>query len=74
MQEEISIFNKVKKGDILLVPRLPTWDEVAVLEATEDFSNGYEFSIDQTLKDYGHIFPAKKIKQFVRSNENIPSF
>lgn len=71
-KRNLSIFNNVKKGDILLVPRLPTWDEVAVLEATEDFSTGYEFSIDKNLKDYGHVFPVKKIKQFVRSNENIP--
>src|SRR5574344_2550418 len=39
----LSIFNKVKKGDILLVPRCPTWDEVGIVEATEDFDKGYYF-------------------------------
>ena len=34
------IFNKVKKGDILLVPRLESWDEIAIVEATEDFNTG----------------------------------
>ena len=71
-KRNLPIFQRVKKGDILLVPRLPTWNEVAILEATADFSTGYQFEIDQKLNDYGHIFPAYKIKQFVRTNENIP--
>ena len=32
------IFNKVKKGDILLIPQIPSWGEVALVEATEDFN------------------------------------
>lgn len=67
----LPIFNKVKKGDILLIPRLPTWNEVAVVEATEDFDKGYKYEIDSSLNDYGHIFPAKLIKQFVRKNESV---
>ncbi|HFQ5395796.1 TPA: hypothetical protein ACGUP1_004650, partial [Vibrio vulnificus] len=70
-KRNLPIFNKVKKGDILLIPRLPTWNEVAVVEATEDFDKGYKFEIDQNLGDYGHIFPARLIKQFVRKNESI---
>lgn len=70
-KRNLAILNKVKKGDILLVPRLPTYEEVAIIEATEDFDIGYQFSIDPKLEDYGHIFPAKLIKQFVRNNENI---
>ena len=50
------IFNKVKKGDILLVPRIEAWDEVAIVEALEDFNTGYRFEIDPIKKDYGHIF------------------
>ena len=69
-KRNLPIFNKVKKGDILLIPRLPTWNEVAVVEATEDFDKGYRYEIDQNLGDYGHIFPAKLIKQFVRKNES----
>ncbi len=71
------IFDRVKKGDILLVPRLPKWEEVAIVEATADFDEGYRFEIDETKRDFGHIFPAKLIKSFVRhckySNGNIRS-
>jgi hypothetical protein len=65
------MFNKVKKGDILLIPQLPNWGEVALVEATEDWNKGYIFEIDQTLGDYGHIFPAKYLKKFSRNNENV---
>lgn len=64
------MFNKVKKGDILLVPQLPDWGRVAIVEATQDWSEGYYFSIDK-YNDYGHIFPAKFIKSFTRNNENV---
>lgn len=70
-RRNLSIYNKVKKGDILLVPRLPTWEDVAIIEATDDFSTGYQFEIDKDRKDYGHIFPAKLIKTFTRNNEHI---
>ena len=66
-----SMFNKVKKGDILLVPYLPNWGQVAIVEATEDWSAGYRFEIDKEFGDYGHIFPAKFIKSFTRNNENV---
>lgn len=59
---------KVKKGDILLIPRLPDWDSVTIAKATEDWEKGYKFEIDKELGDYGHIFPVKKIKSFVRAN------
>ena len=65
------MFNKVKKGDILLIPQLPNWGEVALVEATEDWNKGYVFEIDQTLGDYGHIFPTKYLKKFTRNNENV---
>lgn len=65
------MFNKVKKGDILLIPQVPNWGEVALVEATEDWNKGYVFEIDQTLGDYGHIFPAKYLKKFSRNNENV---
>jgi hypothetical protein len=64
---------KVRKGDILLVPHLPTWDEVAMVEATKDWEKGYYFEIAPDLEDYGHIFPAKLIKSFTRNNENVPA-
>jgi hypothetical protein len=65
------MFKLVKKGDILLVPHLPSWDEVAIVEATKDWDIGYKFEIDKELGDFGHIFPAKYIKKFIRSNKNV---
>ena len=67
----LPILNKVRKGDILLVPRLPNWKEVAIVEALEDFKEGYRFEIDSKLGDYGHIFPAKMLKSFDRNNQNV---
>jgi hypothetical protein len=65
------MFNKVKKGDILLVPRISSFGEVAVVEATEDWNTGYRFEIDSKTGDYGHIFPAKLIKAFVRDSAKV---
>ncbi|MEI7594593.1 MAG: hypothetical protein WCK02_02515 [Bacteroidota bacterium] len=65
------MFNKVKKGDILLIPQLPSWGEVAMVEATDDWNKGYLFEIEPSLGDYGHIFPAKYLKKFTRNNENV---
>lgn len=62
---------KVKKGDFILVPRIPNWGSVTIVQATEDWSKGYKFSIDEKVGDYGHIFPAKKIRNFTRKNENV---
>ncbi len=70
-KRNLPIFNKVKKGDILLIPRLPTWSEVAVVEATGDFDKSYRYEIDPVHGDYGHIFPAKLIKQFTRKNAAV---
>lgn len=64
---------QVKKGDYLLIPRLPEWGKVTIAEATEDWEIGYDFQIDKNIKDFGHMFPAKILKVFVRSNENISS-
>ena len=65
------IFNKVKKGDILLVPQIPGWGEVSIVEAIEDFNIGYNFDIAKNQTDFGHIFPAKYLKKFTRANENV---
>jgi len=76
-RRNLPIFNNVKKGDILLVPRLPDWGKVAVIEATEDFNKGYRFEMYNSdgkygdFNDYGHIFPAKFIKSFGRYNKNV---
>ena len=65
------IFEQVKKGHILLVPRLPRWERVAIVEATEDFDVGYTFKIDPFQEDYGHRFPAKIIGSFTRSSRVV---
>ncbi len=70
-RRNLPMFNKVKKYDILLIPRIPTWGEVTIAEATEDWNIGYEFEVDGEIRDYGHKFPARKIKQFTRKNENV---
>ncbi len=62
---------KVKRGDILLVPRIPEWDHVAVCEATEDWAEAYKFEFPPGRKEYGHIFPARMIKSFVRDNRHV---
>ena len=65
------IYNKVKKGDRLLIPRIEAWDEIAIVEAVDDFDNGYKFEIDPQKEDYGHIFPVKLLKRFSRHNINV---
>lgn len=62
---------QVKKGDYLLVPQLPEWGKVTIVEATEDWDIGYSFEIDKNIGDFGHKFPARIVKIFVRNNENI---
>ncbi|TLP60057.1 MULTISPECIES: hypothetical protein [Pseudomonas] len=70
-KRNLPIYNKVKKGDILLVPRLPNHHEVAIVEAAEDFNLGYTYLPDPVLKDYGHSFPVRRLKQFTRKNTNV---
>jgi hypothetical protein len=67
----LAIFNNVKKGDILLIPRLPEWGYVAIAEATEDFDKGYRFEFGDGMEDYAHIFPVKYLTKFVRYGENV---
>lgn len=62
------MLERVKKGDILLVPRLPNWDKVIIVEATKDWDKGYYFEIAEGQTDYGHVFPAKKLRSFIRNS------
>ena len=62
---------EVKEGHVLLVPRLPDWGSVSVVEATEDWDKGYRFEISDKYKDYGHIFPAKFLKKFSRQSKHV---
>ncbi len=70
-RRNLPIYNKVKKGDILLVPHIAEWDEIAIVEAVEDFDKGYKFEIDPQIGDYGHIFPARFLRCFSRNNINV---
>lgn len=73
-RKNLSMYEKVKKGDILLIPRLPDWGSVAIAEAAEDWDDkekGYKFEIDDEKKDYGHIFPAKYIGCFNRHGKDV---
>ncbi len=73
-RKNFSMYNNVKKGDILLIPRLPDWGSVAIAEAAEDWNNeekGYRFEIDDEKKDFGHIFPANYIGCFNRHGKDV---
>ena len=70
-RKNFSMYNNVKKGDILLIPRLPDWGSVAIAEATEDWDKAYGFEIDDEKKDYGHIFPAEYRGCFNRHGKDV---
>ena len=76
-RKNFSMYKNVKKGDILLIPRLPDWGSVAIAEAAEDWDNkekGYRFEIaklDDGNEDYGHIFPANYIGCFNRHGKDV---
>ena len=70
-RKNLSMYKNVKKGDILLIPRLPDWGSVAIAEAAEDWNEGYKFEIDDEKKDFGHIFPAKYIGCFNRHGKDV---
>jgi|GEM_PF-363225 hypothetical protein len=76
-RKNLSMYEKVKKGDILLIPRLPDWGSVAIAEAVEDWNDiekGYRFEIaklDDGNEDFGHIFPARYIGCFNRHGKDV---
>ena len=73
-RKNLSMYHNVKKGDTLLIPRLPDWGSVAIVEATEDWDDkekGYKFEIDDEKKDFGHIFPARYIGCFNRHGKDV---
>lgn len=67
----LKMFNEVKKGDIILVPRTPQWPFVTIARATEDWNVGYHFEIDAELKDFGHCFPAEYDTHFDRHDDDV---
>lgn len=67
----LRMFNEVKKGDIILVPRIPEWPFVTIARATEDWDVGYLFEIDAKFEDYGHCFPAEYDTHFDRQDDDV---
>lgn len=65
-RRNLRMFNQVKKDDILLIPRIPRWEEVTIVRATEDWDKGYHFDFNNDYKDFGHIFPVERISSFNR--------
>lgn len=70
-RRNLPILNKVKKGDYLLIPHLEAWDEIVIVQATQDFDVGYDFDIPKDIGDYGHIFPVEYVKRFSRHNKYV---
>jgi hypothetical protein len=67
------MFNRVKKGDYLLIPHLPQYGQITIAEGTEDWNKGYQFSVWERTNDHGHIFPARPLRNFRRGNKRIPA-
>lgn len=71
LKPNFRMYNEVKKGDIILVPRIPEWGSVTIAEATEDWDTDYRFGNDPDKEGYGHQFPARCITHFNRHNEHV---
>jgi hypothetical protein len=69
----LQMFNRVKKGDYILSPHLPRYGYITIAEALEDWSKGYQFSIWTKSNDHGHIFPAKRLRNFRRGSHKVPA-
>jgi hypothetical protein len=67
------MFNRVKRGDRLLIPHLPRYGHITIAEATEDWNRGYNFSVWEKSGDHGDIFPARPLQNFRRGNPNVPA-
>lgn len=67
----LKMFNDVRKGDIILVPRIPEWRFVTIARAMEDWNVGYRFEIDDKLGDFGHCFPAEYDTHFDRHDDDV---
>lgn len=69
----LRMFKEVKKGDHILIPHLPLYGQITIAVATEDWIQGYSFSIWEKTGDHGHIFPVKYLRNFTRGNKNVPA-
>lgn len=71
LRANFRMYDEVKMGDIILIPRIPEWGIVTIAEATEDWDAGYRFEIDEEKGDYGHQFPAECRTHFSRHNKHV---
>lgn len=78
-KRNLPIYNNVKQGDYLLIPHVPTYGEVTIVKATQDFNIGYRYEIAEKkaegkkngFRDYGHVFPVTIEKTFALNNEHV---
>lgn len=73
LHANIRMYEKVRRCDIILIPRIPEWHFVTIAKATENWNTGYEFEIDPEMRDYGHKFPAEYLTHFSRNNRYVDS-
>ncbi len=64
---------QVRKGDRILIPHLPSYGQISIVEATQDWREGYRFSILEEIGEFGHIFPVKRLKIFTNNNAHVPA-
>ena len=64
---------KVKKDDVILVPRLPSGSQIAIFTATEDWCSGYRYAEKEGNEgdSYRHVFPVKFEGQFGRHDSHV---
>ena len=77
------IYSEVKKGDYLLIPKIPTYDKVTIVQAKTDFCEGYKYlqlgenEVEVQLLpnyakgDYRHVFPVAYVTEFTRTNKYV---
>lgn len=71
LRVNLRMYDEVKRGDIILIPRIPKWGTVTIAEVTGDWDTGYRFKINEEKGDYGHQFPAKYRTHFSRHNKHV---
>ena len=76
IKRNLRMFREVKKGDIILVP-VPhpiDWKKIAIVEATDDWDEGYRFDTINIKKEgpgYGHVFPVKYLREFYTHSPSV---
>tara|TARA_B100001094_G_C18195886_1_gene810901 strand:+ start:4055 stop:4384 length:330 start_codon:yes stop_codon:yes gene_type:complete len=53
---------KIKRKDLLFLPRYPNWTQILVVEATQDFNDKSEHVADQNANIICKILPVRVVK------------